>query len=192
MSHWLLSVPFYLLLCFAKRRTIFPAPALKEGDIKQFALLRRDPALIAIRADGPYCFLMGLLYSATFFVAAPVYIWRYGWWRAVAITVLPLATIFLMPAVAEMLGIAGSARFFYGSIPLAAMLATGGYLVGKNDARVVMNRHVNGGWSLVSVVKAKSRRAALATLRTPETGARSNWFMRLVAQIRKRSQAPTR
>ena len=155
----------------------------------EFDIFERGKRRLAIPSEPGFSLFFGGLFAGAFYWAAPIFVWRYGWRRA-------LGTFLACIVIGSALGLVAAAvwhwhdptvaldlgqRIVLGQTLLVPVRAFAGMYVARNDG---VFRHTSlglSGWSKVGTCSAVSSRAAMksyaASVGTPKP--RKRWWQRL-------------
>lgn len=160
------SIVVYFLICAINGRlNLKSAFGIKNGS-HSFAVLERDSKTIALRSDRPFRSIAGLIYTAGYFLAFPILLWRYGVWRTAILLASPFAASFALAAAATpFIGISPDNSFAMKVMLAPVFRGAIGYMLGSHDAAIVLARQTQAGWCEIDNVKARNSREAVLAVR---------------------------
>jgi len=152
----LLGVISFLLLCTILRRRI---SAQQKSTPNTFDVFVKEHKKVAVNSSPNFNWVIGLLYSAFFYFALPVLIWRYGKALAIFLIIAPMVIAF---------GIA----FGINTIPNRPIPLLGFYLISviragfgfhlaSNDSIYRRAALCSRGWTNLGLRQAKSSKMAI-------------------------------
>ncbi|WP_263558947.1 hypothetical protein [Paucibacter sp. B2R-40] len=156
------SVTVFFLICAINGRLNISSAFRARKGPHSFAVLERGQKTIALRLDRPFRTLAGLIYTAGFFLAIPLLIWRYGAWRSVILIASPFAASFAIAfAMAPILGLNSEDSTAMKFMLTPAFRGTIGYMLGRHDSTIFLAQKIKAGWRQIDNVEARNKREAI-------------------------------
>ena len=152
------SALFYMLLWSMLKRS----EKTKAGPVL-FEVLERSNKRTTLRSPARFKWHAGLFYATFFYLGLPVFIWRYGIYKSLALIVFTLATGFGASfAIGLFFSLQSETKILLGILISIPMRAAVGVYVGENDLKFRRQTLIKREWRSLGFCNTKSKKEALS------------------------------
>lgn len=165
LAQALVSLCVFGLLCGCRMLWRGDRPPAGRSVDHPYDVFERNGKWVAIRAERTFWWVDALAYVILFYLALPMFVYRFGWRRGVLLVLLPFAGIPLGLLFLSGSPTLGDAAPLVGTVLVVFLRAVVGFIIGVWSGDWRLATQVSRGWRGAGRSDASSRKAAVSAIR---------------------------